>query len=251
MEGSPSLLVLEAPQLGPSFLHCILDIKLLFELSLESIPSGDGGGPFVDIVAPRTPPNRSNIFKREGSMVYLLCFINDAYRSKVGLELPKKVVYLPCIPNPVVGWSLKCILLWGSGHLTRSTSVCIGHRDHAYFELGFQGLNPYLVCLNLRVVSHQLGFASLGLSIPKSSYLLIDIVCQGFHNRLHLCTELLQAPRGFELLDALLHVIHPNCEVRHRVVNHRKFVIYKDRQFLVLVLALLPSLLRVASISDT
>jgi len=96
-----ALPVLEAPQLSRGFLHCILGIELLFELSLESLPCGDGGGPSVDIVTPPTPPNKSNIFKRERSRVHLLCFIDDAYRSKVGLELPKEVVHLLYVPAPL------------------------------------------------------------------------------------------------------------------------------------------------------
>jgi len=60
------------------------------------------------------PANKGNIFKGEGSVVYLLNFIPDAYHPKVGLKLPKEVIDLPCVSYPIVGWSFECILLWGS-----------------------------------------------------------------------------------------------------------------------------------------
>jgi len=80
-------------------------------------------GSSVDIVTPLTPPYKGNIFNREGSGVYLLDFVRNAYRPEVDLELPKEVIDLPCVPCPIIGWSLERIPFWGSGHLTWPTST--------------------------------------------------------------------------------------------------------------------------------
>jgi len=79
------ILVLEASKLGPSLVLSILGIELLLEFPLEFIPSGDGVGSSLEVVTPTTPPNKGCIFKRKGGMVYLLPFICDACRSKVGV----------------------------------------------------------------------------------------------------------------------------------------------------------------------
>ena len=89
--------MLKASKLGPSLVLGILGIKLLLKLFLESIPSGDGiRSPFYTIT-PKTPSNRGNVFKREGSVAHLLVFILDAYFPEVGFKSPKEVFNLPYI----------------------------------------------------------------------------------------------------------------------------------------------------------
>jgi len=57
-----------------------------------------GGNPWWTFITPTAPPNKGNILKREGSGVYLLDFVHDAYHPKVGPELPKEVIDFPCVP---------------------------------------------------------------------------------------------------------------------------------------------------------
>jgi len=113
-----SILVLEASKFGPSFILSILGVELLLEFPLEFFSSGDRGRPSVDIVTPRTPPNKGNVLKRKGSIAYLLCFVHDAYCSKVGFEFPEKVVDLPCVPHPTIDRRLECITFRGGGFLS-------------------------------------------------------------------------------------------------------------------------------------
>jgi len=85
------ILVLEALKLGPSLVLSILGIKLLLEFPLESILSGDGVGSSLDIITLTGPLTKGYILKGEGSITYLLGFILDAYRSKVGFKSPMKL----------------------------------------------------------------------------------------------------------------------------------------------------------------
>jgi len=102
------------------------------------------------------PPNKGDIFKREGNIVYHLNFIHDAYRPKVGHKLPKEVVNFSCVPYPIVGWSLEGISFRGGGYLASYTNPHIGHRGgHAYLKLGLQGLNPQLVGFYLGPTSFE------------------------------------------------------------------------------------------------
>ena len=95
------ILVLDASKLGLSLILIILGVELLLEFPLEFIPSGDRVGFSFDVVAHTMPPNKGNVLKRKGTIAYLLDFVHDAYRYKVGFEFPEKVVDLPCIPCPL------------------------------------------------------------------------------------------------------------------------------------------------------
>jgi len=87
-----SILVLEASKFGLSLLLSIHGIELLLKFPLESIPSGDRVGSLLDVVTLTTPQIKGNFFREEGSVAYLLGFILDAYRSKVGFKSPKDVL---------------------------------------------------------------------------------------------------------------------------------------------------------------
>jgi len=54
--------VLKASKLSLSPIFDILEIELLLEFPIESIPSGDGVGSSLDM-APTMPPNKGNAFK--------------------------------------------------------------------------------------------------------------------------------------------------------------------------------------------
>jgi len=136
-----------------------------------------------------------NILKREGSVVYLLDFVHDAYPPKVALELLKEVIDFPCVPCLIVGWSLEHINLRGGRHLAWATDPHVAHRGHAYLELSLQGLNLCLIGFRLYPTSFKFLFLG-GFKCSKSLDLLVDIGHYRVYSRLHLSTKLFKSPCG-------------------------------------------------------